>query len=253
MDAIKEELTEFVSRMQLAAGANLEAIVLYGSAARDDFREGHSDLNLLCLLRTIDARTLDILATVVDWWTRTLGHRPPQVLTVDELRMSADVFAIETLDIKDCHRLLAGRDVLGEIEVPMNLHRVQLEHELRTFVLKLRQHYLLFAGNQKELEKALAKSVSSASVLLRHVLIAAGIQPPPSKREVALHVAEMLGVDAGPLAAALDAREGRRLESEVNQLYCRYMEFVSSVVAAVDKLAPKRQWQRVAAPPERNR
>ena len=48
----EKELNEFVARLHEAAGENLRAVVLYGSAADHEFHEEHSDLNVLCLLRS---------------------------------------------------------------------------------------------------------------------------------------------------------------------------------------------------------
>ena len=44
------KLTELVSRLKEAAGKNLESVILYGSAARGDYKPGKSDLNVLCTL-----------------------------------------------------------------------------------------------------------------------------------------------------------------------------------------------------------
>ena len=53
------------------------------------------------------------------------------------------MFAIELLDIQATHQTLSGDDVVSAHHVPMNLHRVEVEHELRTTLLRLRQHLLL--------------------------------------------------------------------------------------------------------------
>jgi predicted nucleotidyltransferase len=238
----EQDLTEFSERMQAAALENLESVVLYGSAARDDFSEQYSDLNLLCVLRDAKPAALDRVAGVVEWWTKSLGHRAPLILTELELRASADVFAIETLDMKAEHRILAGRDVLAAIEVPMNLHRVQLEHELRTIMLRLRQHYLLFAGHEDALEKALAKSVSSVVVLLRHALIALGRTPPAgSKREQVAHAGEALRLDVTAVNAALDVREGRRVEGNIRDLYDGFIQLIAALIERADQFAHESQ------------
>ena len=44
-------INEFVERIRGAAGTNLLAVILYGSAAAGDYVAEHSDLNLLCVLR----------------------------------------------------------------------------------------------------------------------------------------------------------------------------------------------------------
>jgi predicted nucleotidyltransferase len=179
-DAMKKQLAELVERLKAAAGSNLDSVVLYGSAAGDDFHESYSDVNLLCLLRDISGPALKQLAPVIDWWSKKLHHRLPLCMTAEELQTSADVFAIETLDLKHKHRILAGRDFLAEIEVPLDLHRVQLEHELRTLLLRLRQHYLMGPA-EEELKKALAKSISTVVTLLRHTLLAVGHRVPAQK------------------------------------------------------------------------
>jgi len=85
----------------------------------------------------------------VKWWCVEQKEPAPLFFTKDELRDAANVFAIEILDMKHGRRILYGADVVADIEVPMNLHRVQIEHDLRTILLKLRQRYLRAPGNAK--------------------------------------------------------------------------------------------------------
>ena len=91
---------------------------MYGSAADQEFREEHSDLNILCLLQRMDAGELKKLQPVGLWWWRK-GHPTPLLFTLGELQDSADVFAIELLDMKQRHRMLLGDDFLNGFEVPM--------------------------------------------------------------------------------------------------------------------------------------
>jgi len=120
------------------------------------------------------------------------------------------------------------------------LHRVQVEHELRTMLLRLRHHYLLMPGNELELEKVLGKSISSVMVLLRHALIAVG-HPiiPQSKRDILSAVAQVFGIEPAALHAVLDLREGRRAQAGIATLYQGYMECVAQMVSQVDQIAVK--------------
>jgi predicted nucleotidyltransferase len=242
---IHDELSEFVTRIAAAAAANLECVLLYGSAARDEHDEKFSDVNLLCVLRDAAGTALDVVAPVVAWWTEQ-GHRPPMVLALAELAESADVFAIETLDLKNAHRVLYGRDVVSALEIPMNLHRVQLEHDLRTLLLRLRQHYLLAAAQDDSLKQVLAKSVSTTITLLRHALIAVGQEGPADSHGVIAAAEKAFSVNASSVSAALDLREQRRVEGETRLLYRSYMECVARVIQQVDRVAPKSDWQRVS-------
>ena len=47
----EDKLEDFVRRMREAAGANLESVILFGSAVAGDFHPEFSNLNLFCVLR----------------------------------------------------------------------------------------------------------------------------------------------------------------------------------------------------------
>ncbi|HMK30194.1 MAG TPA: hypothetical protein VK473_10955 [Terriglobales bacterium] len=246
MSAANEKLDELVGRLRSAVGENLESVVLYGSAAGSDFSEKYSDLNLLCILKDASPSELEKLAPVVRWWSRDQGQRPPLLLTAEEVEASADVYAIEMLDIQASHRVLYGQNSITSIQVPVNLHRVEVEHELRNALLRLRQHYLLAHEDEAELERVLAKSASGMVTLLRHSLLVVGAAVPTSKREVIESASRQFGVDPAPFHAALDLREDRRLESGISQTYHGYVRALSSVIQQIDRAVPKKQWRRVA-------
>ena len=245
MADVHEALKNLVERLHEAARDNLESIILYGSAARDDFHEAHSDLNVLCILRSLRAAELSRVTPVVKWWT-TSQHQPaPLFFTSDELRQSADVFTIELLDMQQSHRVLYGSDVVAGIHVPMNLHRVQVEHELRTLLLKLRQHLLREAGNREELGAVLAKSLSSTVTLLRHTLIAFNEQPPSARGEIFARVAVLTSANASAFEAVWRLREAKRLDEDtLLPVYDGYLAALEKVIAALNHHLPKHQWQR---------
>src|SRR6267378_3117421 len=130
MLSTEARLKELVSRLKEFAATNLECVILFGSAARGDFHEGHSDLNVVCFLRSLSVEELGRLAPVVKWWCVEQREPAPLFFTEDELKHAADVFAIEILDMKHGRRVLYGADAVATIEVPMNLHRVQIEHDI---------------------------------------------------------------------------------------------------------------------------
>ena len=103
----EKDLNDLTGQLKQALGGNLAAVVLYGSAAGGEFRQGHSDLNVLCLLKMIDTSELAKFRPVSRWWWRK-GHPAPMAFTLQELRDMADVFPIELLDMKERHRILLG-------------------------------------------------------------------------------------------------------------------------------------------------
>jgi predicted nucleotidyltransferase len=231
---MEKDLNELVERLKQAAGGNLKSVVLYGSAASGEFQPKHSDLNVLCVLERIGAAELGKLNRTAAWWVGK-GHPAPLVFTIDELRRSADVFSIELLDIKANHRVLHGEDVFTSLEVPMNLHREQVERELRTNLIRLRQAYLAAPQKAATLERLMSTSVSTFAALFRHALIALGEQPPQSKRAVVDRLAARLGFDASPFHATLDAREGKPGQSDTFRTFDAYLAAITHVTEEMDR------------------
>lgn len=245
MLSTEAKLTDLVRRMKEFAGENLESMILYGSGARGDFKEGHSDLNVLCVLGSVAALELTRVAPVVHWWSKDQHEPAPLFFTAEELRDSADVFSIELFDMQQSRRVLFGADVIAGIPVPMNLHRVEVEHDLRTLLLKLRQHFLLNGQKENELRTAAAKSASSALALLRHTLIAFEEEEPASSaQEVFARIAVLTGAGAETFAAVYKLRDHHAHADDIVRLYSQYLNALTVVISAIDKVVPKHEWQR---------
>jgi hypothetical protein len=236
---MEKELKELVRKLEAAAGTQLTSVVLYGSAASGEFHARHSDLNVLCVLENLDTLALASLSPVVTWWARK-GHPAPLIFSLEELQRASDVFAIEFLDIKARHRILWGQDVFTALEVPTGLHRVEVERELRTDLLKLRQHYLTTLGDNKTVLRLMTESLSSFASLFRHALIALGEgtaeEVSHRKREIIDRAAHLLGFDAGGFNTVLDIREGRLRPGQVDvpATFRSYLQAVEKVTNEVD-------------------
>jgi hypothetical protein len=230
------KLDEFVQKLKSAASGNLKAVILYGSAATNEFHSNHSDLNVLCLLDRTDAAHMAALHGPVEWWIRQ-GHRPPLVFTLDELLRSADIFTIELLDMKSHHRILFGEDVLAGISVPLRYHSIQVERELRTDWLRLRQAVLAAPKKSKVYLELMISSFSAFAALFHHALIAMGEAPAASKREAIDRIAQFAGADPGGFHTILEFREGKREKREINVegTLNQYFEFVEAVTDKFDR------------------
>ena len=220
------------------------SIVLYGSAAREDFHEEFSDVNVLVVLQHLKPDSFAPISRVLHWWSHEEKLRPPMIMTLEELRESADVFAIELLDIQRSHETLFGQDVVTAIDVPMNLHRVEVEHDLRTTLLRLRHHLLLTADGDEELKTVLGKSVTSVVTLFRHALIALGENPPHAKAKVLEHAAEVFGFNVQPLRSVLELRSDGQHIDNVREIYHAYMDAILAVAHGLDVKVPKRHWHK---------
>jgi hypothetical protein len=157
---------------------------------------------------------------------------------MEELKRSADVFSIELLDMRESYRVLWGEDVLSTFVVPVKLHRVQLEYELREKTILLRQGLLLAAGNASAFWELLLRSLPAFATLFRHALLELGEPANLSKREAVQKLADKVGFDPGAFLQLLDIREHKadRKTADVNELCGRYLKTVEQVTAAVDKM-----------------
>jgi len=233
----EQKITDFVSRLRAAAGANLESVILFGSAVAGDFHPEFSNVNLFCMIRDGSFAALQALAPAVKWWDAQ-KQPPPLFMTRDDIDRSTDVFAIEFMDMQRHHRVLFGEDFLQGLSIPAGLHRLQVEYELREKLALLRQHLLLASGNDSRLWELLLRSVSSFVTLFRHALIVLSHDAPVGKREAVQALAKQLGFDASAILQVLNVRERQsdRKELDVADVFSRYLTALERVTAAVDKI-----------------
>jgi hypothetical protein len=229
-------IDQFVSRVTATSAENLQSLILFGSAADGEFHPEFSDVNLLCVLRDTSFASLTTLAPTVEWWLRQ-KQPPPLVLTSEELRRSADVFAIELLDMQQRHRVLHGEDLLKDFTVDLHHHRAQVEYELREKLILLRRGLLVANSKEQRLWELMLGSVSAFTTLFRHALIALG-GAAWSKREAVQLLAVRIAFDATAFLQLLDIREKKaeRKQFEVSDLFRRYLGAIEQVTSAVDTM-----------------
>lgn len=228
----------FAAELRDAFGADLVSVVLYGSAARGEYREGTSDLNVLVLLRGTGAASLRRGSALARRW---VGERnpPPMILGEEEWRRSADVFPIEYSDIRDAHRVLVGPDPFQGIEVHTDDLRRQCEREIKGKHIQLREHFMLSAEDPAALGALLVKSFPTFLVLFRTVLRLAGDSVPRDPEETVRATAARAGFDAAPLLEIARARSGGGTlrPAADSPVVTGYLDAVERVATYVDRLA----------------
>jgi hypothetical protein len=233
----EKQIAEFVTKLRDAAKDNLVGVILFGSAVAGDFHPEYSNVNLLCVLRDSSYAALQAVAPAVKWWD-SQKQPPPLFMTRGEVERSADVFTIEMLDMQQHHRVLFGEDVVQKLLIPPNLHREQVEYELREKLTLLRQHLLLALGNDSRLWEVLLRSVSSFATLFRHVLIVRGDEAPVGKRESMQALAAKIGFDATGFLQVMDVRERKsnRKQFDVTDIFARYLASVEKVTGSLEAM-----------------
>lgn len=190
-----------------ALGDSCRTVVLYGSAAtRPEGEQG--DVNVLVLVRSIDAAGLRSAAAALAQWQRE-GQRAPLILTEAEWRSSRDVFAMEHADIRHRHRLLHG--TLPPLPEPaLEDLRHQLEYEAMGALIHLRQGMLAAAGDPLRTLDLLRVATSTCFALFRGLLRVHGAPVPEEAASVARDAASRGSFDAAPFLEMLDHTRGVR-------------------------------------------
>jgi predicted nucleotidyltransferase len=238
METYQETLDKLVAGLQAAFGDELESVILYGSAASNEYHAKHSDLNVLIVVKNSTFHKVGRASDIARWWNRT-GNPPPLFFTAHELAESADVFPIEFSDMKDAHQVLFGQDLLQNIEIDHTHQRLECEHELRGKLLNLRSRYVLVKGDRRESLHLLSQSISSFAVLFRHALHLVGRPASVQKEEIFKLAAEEFKFDAAPFLKILDFRRGglEFKDSDMDPLFEKYFEAIGKVIERVDALA----------------
>lgn len=235
-----EHLKELVEKLERAFADRLVSVILYGSGVQHGQHDRFSDLNVLCVLKQIAPRELSESEPVIKWWTGH-GHPPVLLLSEEEVHRSADSFAIEFRDMKDRRKVLYGLDVIAEVSIDMKYHRVQVEHELRSKQIRLRQQAASILSDPEALLKLCLDSVTTFCTLGRHALVAAGVHPKSDRRAVVEQLGRVVPMDVSPFEVLLDVREDRPRAKDdrlvdPGELFARYLESIGRLVSYVDGL-----------------
>ena len=202
----KMSLDELVSQLRAAFGAELRAVVLYGSAAAGEHLPKKSDYNVLVLVESLEASRLLAASAAIRAWSDA-GNPAPLTLTAREWENSADIFAMEYADILERHRVLFGAlDTSVRVD-PAHL-RLQLEHEAMGTLLQLRRAALAAGSDSKDQLALLEQSASTIMVVFRAALRMRGETPPADNVALAKAVASAAGMDATPFTRVIAHKRG---------------------------------------------
>jgi hypothetical protein len=234
---LEQKLNELVTRLKSRFGDRLVAAILYGSAATDDWNQRASDLNVLCVLNRISSRELSESQPLFHWW-REQGNPPPLLLSELEVKTSTDCFPMEFQDMKAHRRILHGTDVIADLEIDRSFYRAQVEHELRSKLLRLRQKAADVLSKKEDLAKLLSDSVSTFCVLGRHALILSGREARWAKRDVVADLEKVLALRFDAFHSVLNIRADGKLPADFNAvlLFEKYLTEIDALVTFVDQI-----------------
>jgi len=235
-DNVKQGLETFCSEAQDALGEDLISVILYGSLIKGGFSKLHSDVNVMVIVTDAHVDTL----TKIGLPFRT-GRREWRLaimlLTENDLQCSTDVFPAKFMTIQKDHKLLAGKDVLTDLEIADAHVRLRCEQEVKNHLLRLRQAYLQRGFKAELIEGTLTQGISGFMHSLATLLTLKTGDAPTNKREIAEAGAKEFDLDDQTLKDVLDLKAGtlKKDDAGLRELFGFFLTAVQTVAEIVDK------------------
>jgi hypothetical protein len=193
--------------------SDLISMAVVGSAVTKDYLPGRSDINSVVILKDVKVAHLHAIAPLGRKYGKR-GVAAPTILTPTYIETSRDVFALEFLNLRMAHKTVYGEDLLSTLEVKPEDLRLQVERNLKTLLIRLRQGFIRSAGDAGILGEGIAAVARDVFPEVRGILHLLQ-KPVPFVREEDLRsVAEASGIDVKSVTPILLDREASRLSLE---------------------------------------
>jgi predicted nucleotidyltransferase len=203
---VTDELDRLVDAARRALGEDLQALVLYGSAAEGRLR-ATSDVNLVFVLRRFEQERIAALQEPLRTARATVGAAP-MFLLASELLDAAEAFAVKFADLLRRRRVLHGEDPFAGLVVPRAAQVRRLRQVVLNQVLRMRERFAVAGLREEQLARALAEAAGPLRAAAASLLELEGT-PAPSAREALERVVRDTADPAldAALAAMSRARE----------------------------------------------
>jgi hypothetical protein len=208
--AVRAWLTRASETLIACLGEELEALILFGSAAEGLMR-ATSDVNLLVVLNRFDPARIGRVSVVLQDAAAAVELHP-MFLLVSELRLAAESFSVKFDDIAHRHVVLYGKDPFEALTIPRAQIARRLQQVLFNLTLRLRTLY----ANGRAREESLAPVIADLAAPLRRsayaILELRGNRPPSPKAALESLVTELGGDWTHDLRNLSKAREDLHLD-----------------------------------------
>ncbi len=216
-------------RLRAELDDDLESIIVYGSAARGDWKPESSDVNVLVVVSTADRQVLDAMEPVIRELQADMLIRP-LVTTTSELAGAADTYPVLFFDLKRHHVVVYG----GEIELPevAEAHlRLRVEQQLRDFGLTLRRAYLRDRAHPRRLSKELESQASGLHAVLEALVFLETREWPANRKDAARRAADLVGAQSEALQ---EVRGPHPLDDSIAETFEELLHISSRLITYVD-------------------
>jgi hypothetical protein len=179
-----------------------------GSAATADFLSESSDINLLVVFSELDLNDLQVVAPQAHtWWKR--NRISPRFISHNNLLSMVRYFPIDFWTMQRSRVVLAGQDVMQEIEVRKEDLIWQLRHEIKGLRTRVKQQFWRTWNHRRFAQANLLASFSTLIHLLTVTLYLKGIDVPDRLEGVLERARGALGIQSDFGQAMLLVKQGQ--------------------------------------------
>lgn len=235
---LRQTLQVMIEELELALDGELESVLLYGSAARGDWREDVSDVNVMVIAERANVRSCQRLQAPLQRaqrkWPISL-----ELLTATDIERSADVFPLKFLDIQRNHHVLYGDDPIQGVDIAWDHLRLRVEQQLKSLLSSMRRSCIYNVSRPERQLEELRKGFSTFLLCLGALLFLRGGQWWLSEKEpIITEAVSTLGFDASLLETLLDVNRRTKTpdREQLARLFDRFLLLVTEVATLADEL-----------------
>lgn len=240
LDAKSEKaIAQIAEQIRLVFGTDLVSLVLYGSAAGEDFVPGRSDLNFAVVLERLTFPHLKALHQHLPKWHK-LGMATPLLLDRHFIERGRDAFPMEFHDVRAQHRVLFGEEVFATLSIDSRHLRYQAEHEARGKLLRLRTLYAEVGAERKRLEALMLSSVKTFLIIMRNLIRLRAGEAHTGYLQVLGQFEEHFAARFPTTRHVIRVKLGLdRWSDGIDDTFGAYLGEVEQLVELIDRIAPE--------------
>lgn len=238
MDKVLKKARRLAELSAEVLGESLSEVYLFGSAARGDYKAGHSDLNLLLVFSKLGREEIRKSAALM----KRLGKEVSILcLTTDYINTSLDTFPLEFLDMKLYHQALYGEDKLKGLQIDPAHLRLQIERELKAKLTLLRQSAICGGCSEKTMISLLEDHFSALTAVFQGMIYLRDAEVPAKRKELFARMEAELGIEEGLFENLANLGKKGRLTrgKSAEDTYFALLDTMERLAGEIDDWAPE--------------
>lgn len=236
-EQLKKAIKDFTEDINKFFNKQVKAIILYGSAATEEYVPNKSDVNFLVCLSEQGIEQINKAGEKVKNWQRK-NISLPLFLTTSYIQESLDSFPVEFFNMYQAYQVIQGEDILKNLKFDKKDVRLQCERELKGKLLTLREQYILTRGKKKKMSALIDESLVTFISIFKALLFLKGSEVPVKKSEVILSICREFDLDESLFSLLLTLRNNRMKMSKekLNNVLKKYIKEIQKLSKLVDAL-----------------